>query len=68
MRLVPLQAQNGETVLINPDQVRSVIIMGIGSKIEFGPGHAIPVTATLEAVQKLFVPDEVERSFVPPWL
>jgi hypothetical protein len=53
MRLVPLQAQNGETVLINPDQVRSVIIMGIGSKIEFGPDHAVPVTATLENIQKL---------------
>jgi len=53
MRLVPLQAQNGETVLINPDQVRSVIIMGIGSKTEFGPDHAVPVTATLENIQKL---------------
>jgi hypothetical protein len=53
MRLVPLQAQNGETVLINPDQVRSVIIMGIGSKIEFGPDHAVPVTASLENIQKL---------------
>jgi hypothetical protein len=53
MRLVPVQAQNGEMVLINPDQVRSVIVSGIGSRIEFGPNHAIPITATLEAVQKL---------------
>ena len=53
MRLVPVQAQNGEIVLINPDQVRSVIVAGMGSRIEFGPNHAIPVTATLEAVQKL---------------
>ena len=53
MRLVPVQAQNGEMVLINPDQVRSVIVAGIGSKIEFGRDHAVPVTHTLEAVQKL---------------
>jgi hypothetical protein len=53
MRLVPVQAQNGETVLINPDQVRTVMVMGVGSKIEFALGHAVPVTATLEAVQKL---------------
>ena len=53
MRLVPVEAQNGEIVLINPDQVRSVIVAGMGSRIEFGPNHAIPVTATLEVVQKL---------------
>jgi hypothetical protein len=53
MRLVPVQAQNGEIVLINPNQVRNVIVSGIGSRIEFGPNLAIPVTATLEAVQKL---------------
>jgi hypothetical protein len=53
MRLVPVQAQNGEIVLINPDQVRSLIVAGIGSRIEFGCDHAIPVTATLEVVQKL---------------
>jgi hypothetical protein len=53
MRLVPVQAQNGETVLINPDQIRSVIVSGIGSKIEFGSDHAVRITATLEAVQKL---------------
>jgi hypothetical protein len=53
MRLIPVQVQNGEMVLINPDQVRSVIVAGIGSKIEFSPDHAIRVTATLEAVQKL---------------
>ena len=27
--------------------------MGIGSKTEFGPDHAVPVTATLENIQKL---------------
>jgi hypothetical protein len=47
MRLVSVQAQNGETVLINPDQVRSVIVAGIGPRIEFGPDHAIPVAARL---------------------
>jgi hypothetical protein len=53
MRIIPVQAQNGETVLINPDQVRSVIVSGIGSKIEFGSDHAVRVTATLEAAQEL---------------
>jgi len=53
MRLVPVQAQNGEIVLINPDQVRSVIVAGIGSRIEFGCDHAIPITQRLGSYKKL---------------
>ena len=47
MRPVPVQARNGEIVLINPDQVRGEMVMGAGSKIEFGPAAQRPSNGSL---------------------
>jgi hypothetical protein len=58
MRLVEFQTQDGETVLINPDQVRSVRAQGTGSRIELDVDYFISVTTRVQAARGMLANEE----------
>jgi hypothetical protein len=64
MRLISFQTRKGQSVIVNPNQVRCVVSVGTDSKIEFGPDHSILVTTELEAV-KTMLTDEDGRQTIP---
>jgi hypothetical protein len=58
MRLVAFQNERGEIVMVNPNQVRCVVPLKNGSKIEFGPDHSISVAARIEAARGMLADEE----------
>jgi hypothetical protein len=58
MRLIAFQTQTGQSVMVNPNQVRCIISVGANSKIEFGHGHSILVTTGAEAVKNMLMEQE----------
>jgi hypothetical protein len=58
MRLVSFQTRKGQSVMVNPNQVRCVLSVGTDSKIEFGAGHSVLVTTRAEAVKSMLTDEE----------
>ena len=57
MRLVSFRTRKGQSVLVNPNQVRCILSVGTDSKIEFGAGHSVLVTTEAEAVKSMLTHD-----------
>jgi hypothetical protein len=53
MRLISFQTRKGQSIFVNPSQVRFVLSIGTDSKIEFGPDHSVLVTTGAEAVKSM---------------
>jgi hypothetical protein len=61
MHLVAFETENGDTVFVNPDQVRFVRSIGIGSTIEFGPDCHVPVAVRPEEVLRVLQANTAQR-------
>jgi hypothetical protein len=58
MRLISFQTPKGQTVMVNPNQVRCVVSLSTGSKIEFARDHSILVTTGAEAAKSMLAEEE----------
>ena len=58
MRLVSFKTQSDQLVMVNPNQIRCVLSVGTGSKIEFGSDHSIVVTPGAETVKDMLADED----------
>jgi hypothetical protein len=58
MRLVSFQTQSDQLVIVNPNQVRCVLSVGTGSKIEFSSDHSISVTTGAETTKDMLADED----------
>jgi hypothetical protein len=61
IRLVAFETENGDTVFVNPDHVRFVRPVGLGSAIEFGPDFHVPITVGPEEVLRVLQGTNAQR-------
>ena len=58
MRLVSFKTRNDQIVMVNPNQVRCIVSVETGSKIEFSSDHSISVTTGAERTKDMLADED----------